>query len=432
MREMKDGGVERIGLIPQSWDIIKTKYVATLYTGNSIKDEEKDNYSDSTDAIPYIATKDIEQGCNSVNYNNGLYVKEIDLTFSRAYPESTLMCIEGGSARRKKAIVDRTVCFVNKLCCFAAKSINPRYLYYCLNSPDYEDEFKQNISGLIGGVSKSTLANFFIPKPSTDDQRIIADYLDAKCSKIDEIIAKQEQIIEKLKEYKLSVITETVTRGLNPDAEMKDSGIEWLGSVPLKWNEHKLSDLCKKSITYGIVKMGDYDDENGVKALRCSDVQPGYIIEDSIRTVTQKLSKEYARTILEGGEIVINIRGTLGGCAIVPDYMKGYNIAREIAMVSVDKANTRFVMYNMLSNAFKAYQDYSLRGVIYVGLNINLLNKYPIFLPSEHEQDQIAFYLDEKCSLIDEDIFTREQLIEKLQDYKKSLIYEVVTGKKEV
>ena len=195
------------------------------------------------------------------------------------------------------------------------------------------------------------------------------------CSQIDAIIARQQEVIEKLKAYKLSVITEAVTKGLNPHVPMKDSGVEWIGEIPQCWSGKRLADLCDRGITYGIVKLGD-EDESGTKVLRCSDVNPGYIDESNIRTVTSSLSKEYNRTILRG-EVVVNVRGTLGGCAIVPEHMRGYNIAREVAMVSVTKANPQFVMYNILSNAFQSYQQYSLRGVIYTGLNISLICIFP-------------------------------------------------------
>jgi type I restriction enzyme S subunit len=431
MREMKDSGVEWIGNIPKDWSVTKFKYIAEIYTGNSISDNDKDNYTDKDNAIPYIATKDITQGFNTIDYNNGLYIKEEDKSFVRAMPGSTLMCIEGGSAGRKKAFVEREICFVNKLCCFSPKGLNGRFLYYLLNSPNYEAEFSLYVSGLIGGVSKSQLKEFSLPKPDDNTQMLISNYLDSKCSLIDSIIAKQEAIIDKLNEYKLSVITEVITKGLNPDVDMKDSDIEWIGKIPETWEAKKLASLCDRPITYGIVKMGDYDD-NGVKALRCSDVLAGYIEEKNIRTVTKELSNEYKRTILKGGEIVINVRGTLGGCSVVPNYMAGYNIAREIAMVAVANAIPKFVMYNLLSNTFKSYQEFSLRGVIYVGLNINLLNKYVLFLPNLDEQEVIVKYLDNKCQEIEKSIEKRNRLIKNLQEYKKALIYEVVTGKKEV
>lgn len=224
-------------------------------------------------------------------------------------------------------------------------------------------------------LSAQDFGNFIVPTPDVAVQERIADYLDRKCSQIDAIIARQQEVIEKLKAYKLSVITEAVTKGLNPHVPMKDSGVEWIGEIPQCWSGKRLADLCDRGITYGIVKLGD-EDESGTKVLRCSDVNPGYIDESNIRTVTSSLSKEYNRTILRG-EVVVNVRGTLGGCAIVPEHMRGYNIAREVAMVSVTKANPQFVMYNILSNAFQSYQQYSLRGVIYTGLNISLICIFP-------------------------------------------------------
>ena len=234
-RLMKDSGVEWIGEIPVGWEVRKTKYVVNLYTGNSIKDEDKGLYEDPINAIPYIATKDIDAVFNTVDYENGLYIKQNDTLFARATPGDTLMCIEGGSAGRKKAQIERQICFVNKLCCFHPIDINQRYLFFLLNSPHYEAEFRFNIEGLIGGVSKGKLRNFFIPLPPLPEQQKIADYLDAKTAAIDAVIAKTEAIIEKLKAYKLSLITETVTKGLNPNVPMKDSGIEWIGEIPAGW-----------------------------------------------------------------------------------------------------------------------------------------------------------------------------------------------------
>lgn len=250
-----------------------------------------------------------------------------------------------------------------------------RYYYYFILSICTEQLNLLGSGTTFKELSAQDFGNFIVPTPDVAVQERIADYLDRKCSQIDAIIARQQEVIEKLKAYKLSVITEAVTKGLNPHVPMKDSGVEWIGEIPQCWSGKRLADLCDRGITYGIVKLGD-EDESGTKVLRCSDVNPGYIDESNIRTVTSSLSKEYNRTILRG-EVVVNVRGTLGGCAIVPEHMRGYNIAREVAMVSVTKANPQFVMYSILSNAFQSYQQYSLRGVIYTGLNISLICIFP-------------------------------------------------------
>lgn len=233
MREMKNSGVEWIGDIPSEWKIRKIKNVCSIYTGNSIKDNEKNNFTDSTNAIPYIATKEIEASSSKINYDNGMYIKRDDKNFKVAPKNSTLMCIEGGSAGKKIAYLNQDVCFVNKLCCFSVESLDDKFLYYYLKSPSFNSEFASHISGLIGGVSQSELREFLIPVPPLPEQKRIADFLDSKVTEIDKIISETKASIENYKEYKQSVITEAVTKGLDKNVPMKDSGIEWIGKMEM-------------------------------------------------------------------------------------------------------------------------------------------------------------------------------------------------------
>ena len=283
-------------------------------------------------------------------------------------------------------------------------------------------------------ISLSSFANFALPFPSFLEQSRIAAYLDRRCAAIDALIANQQQQIDKLKQYKQAVITEAVTRGLDPNVRMKDSGVEWIGEVPENWRVcRKLSYQCIEGITYGIVKLFEPDDIQGIKVIRCSDVFEGHIDPSNIRTVTREVSNEYKRTILHGGEVVVNVRGSLGGCAVVPYEMSGFNIAREVAMVRLsDVYVNRFVMYFFLSSAFTRYQQAHLSGSVYVGLNIELLSSCTLPWPSKSEQQSIVAYLDTKCAQIDALIALKQQKADKLAQYKKSLIYEVVTGKREV
>lgn len=432
VRELKNCSNDRIGEIPLFWDVKKLKYVAKLYTGNSIKDEEKELYEDPENSVPYLSSKDIDATYLSANYENGMYVKENDQSFKFAPAGSSLMCIEGGSAGRKKTQLTKKVAFVNKLCCFEPTDIDSDFLYYWICSPNFEDEFKQNITGLIGGVSVSVLQNFSVAIPPMTEQTAIANYLHSKCDEIDSIVAETEKTIAEYKSLKRATITKAVTKGIRGNRPMTDSGIKWLGDIPEDWSLlRKLSYKANKGISYGIVKLFDPDDENGVKVLRCSDVREGFIDTANIRTVTQEISAEYSRTILEGGEVLINVRGTLGGCAVVPKEMKGYNIAREVAMVSTDIHN-RYLMYYFLSNPFTTYEERHLAGSVYIGLNIEMLSACPIPLPPIEEQNEIADYLDARCAEIDSVIAAKQKLLAEMDFYKKSLIYEYVTGKKEV
>lgn len=181
--------------------------------------------------------------------------------------------------------------------------------------------------------------------------------------------------------------------------------------IPRNWYWCRLRALCYTDISYGIVKLYN-EDENGVKVLRCSDVKQNSIDLSNVRTVTKKVSDEYKRTILEGGEIVINVRGTLGGCAIVPAELKGFNVAREVAVIRAHKnINIKYLMYVLLSPYFTEFMTSELRGIAYKGLNMGILSLFPVPLPPLDEQNCIVSNIEKI-----------EQSITKLEKKKINLI----------
>ena len=207
--ELKNSGEVTIGDIPSAWDCCQLKYVARLYNGNSISDSEKDNYTAKTD-LPYIATKDVDLASCTANYDNGLYVNE-NSGFKIAPAGCTLVCIEGGSAGKKKAFIDRRVAFVNKLCAFVPTEVSTNYLFYYLCSPVFMLQFGRNITGLIGGVSISTIKRLLIPVPSKEEQKDIVEYLDSECSKIDKQVSDLNRQIELLREINNRIISDVIS-----------------------------------------------------------------------------------------------------------------------------------------------------------------------------------------------------------------------------
>lgn len=248
MRQMKNSGIEWIGEIPKEWSCAKLSYYIDIFTGNSISDGEKDHF-EIAKGIPYIATKDINVVYSSVDYDNGMRVP-FDSNFKIAKLGSVLLCIEGGSAGKKIAFIDRDVAFVNKLCAFKSRgAFVDKYLYYFLFSDAFVAPFNLSMTGLIGGVSQSAIKAIKIVIPTFNEQQKIADFLDDKCAKIDCLIAHEEATIEELKAYKQSVITEAVTKGLDKSVPMKDSGVEWIGKIPKAWEIKKakfLADIFSK------------------------------------------------------------------------------------------------------------------------------------------------------------------------------------------
>ncbi len=435
-RAMKDSGIEWIGQIPENWILTKIKYNNLIYTGNSISDNEKDNYQYQDNSVPYISTKDIDATTNSITYDTGMFISCMDKNFKIAPKNSSLLCIEGGSAGKKIGFTERDVCFVNKLCCFQSlKKCLSKYIYYSLQSSSFLTDFFLSMSGLIGGVSTKQIKNIFLPIPPISEQQKIADYLDKRCEKIDTAIDNQKQIIEKLKEYKQSLITETVTKGLNPNVKMKDSGIEWIGSIPEHWAVRKLRYLF--SCQNGISKSGEYFGK-GFPFVSYGDVYKNNIIPENVSQLCETNEEERERYSVKKGDIFYTRTSEtieeIGLTSICYQNIKDATFAGFLIRVrpTTQLLEIGFSKYYTSSNMHRRFFVKEMNLVTRASLSQELLKRLPILLPPIDEQQKIAEYLDKKCNQIDVAIKQKEETISKLEEYKKSLIFECVTGKKEV
>lgn len=420
--EMKDSTEEWLKDIPATWSLVPCKYLCRVQNGFPF-DSSKFN---AANGFPLIRIRDITSGKVGTFYN-GSYSDEYVV-----HNNDLLIGMDGDFNVRWWTGNDA---LLNQRCCrlFPRNDqINLKYIYYFL---PYYLKYVNDLtySTTVKHLSESDICNASILIPEKQEQDIIVAYLDSRTNKIDNIITEAQESIDDYKALKQSTITETVTKGLNKNVPLKDSGYGYIGEIPRDWNIDSLKHISTKTISYGVIKLFD-PDENGVKILRCSDVKDGYIDTINIRTITKELSDQYKRTVLHQGDVVINVRGTLGGCAVIPREMEGYNIAREVALISPDplKFDSRFVMYSLLSGHFTTYQDIYLSGAIYVGINMESLSHYKMAFPSRHEQEKISDYLDAQVHKINEIISEKQSLINDLESYKKSLIYEVVTGKRKV
>lgn len=209
--EMKDSGIEWIGQIPKHWEVKRLKDLINIFTGNSIA--EKDLFLNKKNSYPYIATKDIDIETNQIDYNNGIYIPKSDKNFKIAKKDSVLLCIEGANAGKKIAQTEMDICFVNKQC--AMKSLNnkvvERYLFYFIQGGIFKSQFFLVLNGLIGGVSINLIKRIFLVIPQKSEQIAIANYLDEKTSKIDQIIKKIDKNILALQEFRKTLINDVVT-----------------------------------------------------------------------------------------------------------------------------------------------------------------------------------------------------------------------------
>ncbi len=426
---------EEIGFdIPESWIWLRLGDFCQVYNGNSINSTVKQKkYSQKCDGHCFIATKDVGFD-HIVDYENGIYIPKEETNFKVANAGSILLCMEGGSAGKKIGVLDRDVCFGNKLCCFTPYIIDNQYLYYYLQSPVFFSAFFSSMTGLIGGVGSAKLKNLICPIPPLAEQKRIVAKIEELMPLIEEYGKTEEQLTKLNAEFpdklRKSILQQAVQGKLTERDPADEPASELLKriktekealiksgkikkekllpaitdderpyDIPDTWEWVRLSNASVGQITYGIIKLGEEDSE-GVKVLRCSDIKPGYIVTSNIRTVKKALSEEYVRTILNGGEIVINVRGTLGGCAVIPIELKGYNVAREVAVIPISKLiSNKYLMYILLSPIFDSYLIENLRGVAYKGLNIELLSNFPIPLPPIAEQKRIVKRVEELLAL---------------------------------
>ena len=417
MRKMKSSGVEWIGEIPENWKTVKVKQ-AFVRKNEKAKQENPVILSLARTGVKVrdVSTNEGQVAESYYNYNpvsvGDLLLNPMDL-YSGA--NCSISDVEG--------VISPA--YVN---------LRSRNGYY---SKFYDYYFKAQYWMMVlfahgKGVSfdnrwtlnNETLMNFPIVSPDYDTQHRIADFLDDKCGKIDRYIEKQQQIIDKLKEYKQAVITEAVTKGLNPDAPMKDSGIEWIGMIPEHWEVKKFGYIA--TVKANLVHPNAYGDypqvssENIEKStgrlLKCKTVNDVGVISDN-------------HLFFKGQILYSKIRPALNKACIAP--FDGLCSADIYPIETME--NTEFVLFSILSESFlEQVRTLTETRVKMPKINQNELSGIISCVPPLDEQNKIVAYINRKMKLIDLVLVKKERILEKLTEYKKSLIYEAVTGKMEV
>lgn len=409
-RTMKDSGVEWIGEIPADWKVSKLKYYNLVIMGQSPSSEE---YNIEGEGFPFLqGNADFTKTYpNARVYTKtaSKFSKKDDILFSVRAPVG------------EKNISDKQYAIGRGLCVMRAIKSTNRYLWHFIEI--FKEEFKRiAIGSTFEAVSVSDVKNaVFLYFPLSEQQKI-ADFLDEKCGAIDEIISKTEQSIEEYKKLKQSVITKTVTKGIRPNRPMQDSNIEWIGEIPENWNVRK----GKYCLSYILKPIRDNDDiitcfRDGVVTLRKNRREDGFTMAD----------KEIGYQGIDIGDLVVHGMDGFAGAIGISD---SRGKASPVLNVLETYHNKKYIMYYLRSMAYDGVFMALSTGVRVRTCDTNWgkikeLN-YP--LPPLDEQKEIADYLDEKCAEIDTLIEKKQQFLSEMANYRKSLIYEYVTGKKEV
>lgn len=428
MREAKSSGIAWIGTIPKCWETDKLKYhlrrneprnpgdvvVLSLYRELGVipKDSRDDNHnvtSEDTSKYKYVRPGDFV--INKMKaWQGSVAVSEYEGIVSPAY-------------------------FVYE---FTDDTIFKRYFHYLLRSC-YKDEFMRLSGGIRVGqwdLPADALENTPILIPPMDEQCRIADFLDAKCAEIDALTADIQSQIDTLEQYKRSVITETVTKGLNPDAEMKDSGIDGAGVTPSHWKTTRLCYECyiRARLGWRGLKADEYVDE-GYAFISAFNIQNGKLVWTPLNYITKERFDESPEIKLHSGDVLIVKDGAgVGKCARVDDLPIGGTAPNSsIAVITPSKnLDYRYVCYYLQSAVFNNFVLLLYNGMGVPHLTQEVMSKIKILVPPLKEQMVISDYLDAKCTEIDAVVETKRSQLATLDEYKKSLIFEYVTGKKGV
>ena len=413
MREMKDSGIEWIGKIPSYWGCCKQKYEIRLLNGRAYSESEFEE--DGTYRILRVGNlfSNPTWYTSSMELPEDKYCEKGDLLYSWSMSYAPVIW-EG----------EKVIYHYHIWKAVLSKDIYKLYAFYYLIA--LTDALKAEIhETTMGFITMGIMSNSYITRPPIDEQKRIADYLDAKCAEIDALTGDIQAQIDTLEQYKRSVITEAVTKGLNPDAEMKDSGIEWVGMIPAHWIVHPV-------YTY----FGERKNKNRFGAEdNLLSLSYGRVIRKDINTSDGLLPESFSTyNIVEAGDIIIrptdlqNDKRSLR-TGLVKEH--GIITSAYIDLCPIKKVDSRY--FHFLLHAYDVMKVfYNMGNGVRQGLNYSEFSRLMIFEPSYDEQVDIANYLDAKCTEINDTIVKKQEQLSTLEAYKKSLIYEYVTGKKEV
>jgi type I restriction enzyme S subunit len=312
---------------------------------------------------------------------------------------------------------------------------NLQYLKYSIDALDLANTYGEKAT--IPHIYFSVYGNYKILNLSYEKQQELVDFLDKIVNKVDKLIANQQQQIEKLKEYKQSLISEVVTKGLNPNIEFKDSGIEWIGQIPKKWRVIRIKDFTtlKGRIGWQGLNTNDYLEE-GPYLVTGTDFSNGNIDWNTCVHISEERYDEAPEIHLIENDLLITKDGTIGKVAIVKGLIGGASLNSGVLLIRVldkFKFDKKFLYFVLQSDSFWIWYNSSQTGSSTIKhLYQNQFSYFSFAFPGIEEQSEISNYLHRKIDKVDGLISIKKEKIDKLNEFKKSLIYEYVTGKKEV
>ena len=426
----KDSGIAWIGKIPEHWEVRKGKNIFKLRNSKGNSNAILLAATQKYGMIPQSQIEGVVQVKQNTNLNTFKTVHKHDYVIS-------LRSFQGGfeiSEYEGVCSPAYQVFYSTIPCC--------NYFFkYLFKSYGFISQINAFTLGIREGknIQYEDFSLMKLPFPVLHEQQAIADYLDRRCSEIDELIALQEEMITKLQSYKQSVITEAVTRGLDKNVPLKDSGIDWIGKIPEHWKVKRLKGIYSFGKGLNITKADLID--NGIPVISYgqlhSKLNTGTCIKDClIRYVPEIFFENNSASLVKKGDVIFadtseDLEGC-GNCIYIDRDMLLYAGYHTIIAKNISSYHNKYFSYLFQTDCWRFQIRRMVNGVKLFSIPQRLLASTNIITPSIQEQQAIADYLDQQCSEIDELIALKQQKIEKLKEYKKSLIFECVTGKRKV
>lgn len=407
--EYQNTAIDWLGNVPSHWTVARLKNTLKIKNGRDYKDVEV-----LTDGYPVYGS-------------GGIFKRSSDYLYDG---ESVLF--------GRKGTVDKPL-LVN------GKFWTVDTMFYSEIAPKMDARFIHNQAMLfpynllstntaLPSMTQEDLLDLGFVYPSFEEQQKIANFLDHETSKIDTLIDKQEKLIELLKEKRQAVISHAVTKGLNPDVPMKDSGVEWLGEVPEHWGVSQIKYKVKPgtSITYGIVQAGPHI-EDGIPYIKTSDMALSSLPTSGYSKTSYQIDESYKRSKVFYGDVVVAIRASVGKCLPVPKELNGANLTQGTAKISPGKdLRTNYLVNYFASSPLQTHLNSISKGATFKEITLEMLRAVYVLLPPLKEQTFISDYLEHQTDVFDSLITSSAKQMDLLKERKTALILAAVTGKIDV
>lgn len=434
MSEMKDSGIEWIGATPETWKMIPLKYLA------SYNDEVLSENTDDEFEFDYIEIGSVQYG-RGIIYTEHMKFKNAPSRARRIVRKDDIIVSTVRTYLKAVATIpacNNSLIASTGFIVIRPHKVLPRFMNYALLSESFISLVESHSTGIsYPAINSVDVVKFKIPVPCRSEQERIAAFLDAECAEIDAVLEKTRASIEEYKKLKQAIITQAVTKGIRGDRPMKDSGIEWIGDIPESWEVSSVRYIGQ--LQNGISKGGEFFGK-GFPFVSYGDVYKNYELPHSVSGLIDTTEDERATYSVEYGDIFFTrtsetIEEVGFSCVCkrsIPNATFAGFIIRLRPFCTDEKILTDYAKYYFRGEHIRAYLVKEMNLVTRASLGQTLLKGMSVIVPPKSVQKEIAEYLDDKCADIDALVAKKQQYLTEIENYKKSLIYEYVTGKKEV